>query len=91
MMTVMKVFAVGVAVGPRRVVMGVVVLPLDRRLMGMILMVPIIVAVGVLMRHRLVVVLVIMLLFQMQPDAHRHQQRARHLSLIHISEPTRPY
>ena len=49
MMTVMKVFAVGVAVGPRRVGVDVVVLPLDGRLVGVIVMVPIVMAVGMLM------------------------------------------
>ena len=78
MMPMMQVFPVGVTMGPRRVGVDVVVLPLDGRLMGVIVMVPIVMAVGVLMGHRLVVMGMIVLLFQMQPDTDRHEQSTRH-------------
>ena len=78
MMPMMQVFPVGVAMRPRRVVMDVVVLPLDGGLMGVIVMVPIIVSMGVLMGHRLVVMGMIVLLLQMQPNTARHKQGTRH-------------
>ena len=78
MMPMMQVFPVGVTMRPRRVGVDVVVLPLDGRLVGVIVMVPIVMAVGVLMGHRLVVMGMIVLLFQMQPDTDRHEQSTRH-------------